>query len=143
MIDLACETRDYKYFHSEDPVEAAGFVVSDAVALLWATLQAQHGFAGLAQRAAPQLIRWESRHGWTRSGWGQVSEKGRRWPGWSRSCCQLLTCGSGFADRYLDALHRVARNVPAARNRVWQSTGRDRERRTGIWPHGTAYCWSG
>jgi uncharacterized protein YfiM (DUF2279 family) len=53
LIDLACEARDYEYFHSEDPVESAGFVVSDAVALLWATLQAHHGFAGFAQRAAP------------------------------------------------------------------------------------------
>ena len=71
LIDLACEG-DYEYFHSEDPMEAAGFVVSDAVALLWATLQAHHGFAGFAQRAAPQLIRWERRHGWTRNGWGRV-----------------------------------------------------------------------
>src|SRR6266511_1308696 len=75
LIDLACETRHYDYFHSEDPMEAAGFVASDAVALLWARLQAQHGFAGFARRAAPQLIRWESRHGWTRSGWGRVSQK--------------------------------------------------------------------
>jgi hypothetical protein len=73
LIDLACETRDYEYFHSEDPMEAAGFVVSDAVALLWATLQAHYGFAGFAQRTAPQVICWESRYGWTRSGWGQVS----------------------------------------------------------------------
>jgi hypothetical protein len=55
-------------------MEAAGFVVSDAVALLWAELQAQYGFAGFAERAAPQLIRWESRYGWTRSGWGRVSQ---------------------------------------------------------------------
>lgn len=31
MIDLACESRDVDYFRSEDPVEAARFVVSDAV----------------------------------------------------------------------------------------------------------------
>lgn len=35
LIDLACEMRGYDYFRSEDPVEAARFVVSDAVALLW------------------------------------------------------------------------------------------------------------
>ena len=75
LIDLACETRDYEYFHSEDPMEAAGFVVSDAVARLWATLQPHYGFAGFAQRATPQLTRWESRYGWTRSGWGRVSQK--------------------------------------------------------------------
>jgi hypothetical protein len=27
LIDLACEMRDYDYFRSEDPVEAARFVV--------------------------------------------------------------------------------------------------------------------
>lgn len=60
LIDLACEMRDYDYFRSQDPVEAAGFVVSDAAALLWATLLDRYGFPGSAKRAAPQLIRWES-----------------------------------------------------------------------------------
>ena len=35
LIDLACELRDYDYFRSQDPLEAARFVVSDAAALLW------------------------------------------------------------------------------------------------------------
>ena len=48
-------------------MEAARFVVSDAVELLWRTLLDRYGFAGFADRAAPQLIRWESRFGWTRS----------------------------------------------------------------------------
>ncbi len=34
IIDLACEMKDRQYFRSEDPVEAARFVVSDAAALL-------------------------------------------------------------------------------------------------------------
>lgn len=57
LIDLACELRGYEYFRSEDPIEAARFVVSDAVALLWATLRERLGFAEFAQRAAAQLIR--------------------------------------------------------------------------------------
>jgi hypothetical protein len=32
LIDLACEVRNVQYFHSEDPVEAAKFVVSHAAA---------------------------------------------------------------------------------------------------------------
>src|SRR5215831_3085499 len=44
LIGLAHETRDYDYFHSEDPMEAARFVVSDAVALLWGRLMGEHGF---------------------------------------------------------------------------------------------------
>jgi hypothetical protein len=31
LIGLACDMRDVEYFHSEDPVEAARFVVSHAV----------------------------------------------------------------------------------------------------------------
>ena len=111
-------------------MEAAGFVVSDAVALLWGKLNARYGFAGFAQRAAPQLIRWESRHGWTRSGWGRVSEKEASL---ASVLAQMLAAPDmwiGFTDRYLDALDRLARNAPARPNRVWQSTGRDRDRRT-------------
>ena len=130
LIDLAYQTRDYEYFHSEDPMEAAGFVVSDAVALLWATLQAHHGFSGFAQRAAPQLIRWESQYGWTRSGWGRVSQKETSLASVLARMLPALDAWVGFADRYLDALDRRARDAPATRNRVWQSTGRDRERRT-------------
>jgi hypothetical protein len=121
LIDLACETRDYEYFHSEDPME---------VALLWATLQAHHGFSGFAQRAAPQLSRWESRHGWTRSGWGRVSQQETSLASVLARMLPALDAWVGFADRYLDALDRRVRDAPATRNRVWQFTGRDRERRT-------------
>jgi hypothetical protein len=129
LIDLACESRDYEYFHSEDPMEAAGFVVSDAVALLWAALQAQYGFAGFAQRAAPQLIRWESRYGWTRSGWGRVSEKETSLASVLAQRLPAPDMWVGFADRYLDALDRLTRNAPARADRIWRSTGRDRDQR--------------
>src|SRR5262249_11771691 len=46
LIDLAREAHDYHYFHSEDPVEAARFVVSDAVALLWRRLLDEYGLLG-------------------------------------------------------------------------------------------------
>jgi hypothetical protein len=129
LIDLACESRDYEYFHSEDPMEAAGFVVSNAVALLWAALQAQYGFAGFAQRAAPQLIRWESRYGWTRSGWGRVSEKETSLASVLAQMLPAPDMWVGFADRYLDALDRLTRNAPARADRIWRSTGRDRDQR--------------
>ncbi len=57
LIDLVCELRDTDHFRSQDPVEAARFVVSDVVALLWATMREHLGFAAFAARAAPQLIR--------------------------------------------------------------------------------------
>jgi hypothetical protein len=131
LIDLACESRHYEYFHSEDPMEAAGFVVSDAVALLWAALQAQLGFAGFADRAAPQLIRWESRHGWTRSGWGRVSQKETQLASVLARMLPALDAWVGFADRYLDALDQVARSDAARPKRAWQPTDYDCERRTG------------
>ena len=130
LINLACETRDYEYFHSEDPMEAAGFVVSDAVALLWAELQAQYGFAGFAERAAPQLIRWESRYGWTRSGWGRVSQKEISLASVLAQMLPAPDMWVGFTDRYLDALDRLARDDAARSNHAWRPRGQDRDRRT-------------
>ena len=75
IIDLACEMKGSQYFRSEDPVEAARFVVSDAAALLWETVRDRHGFSAFTRQSAPQLLRWESRYGWTTHGWGQVCEK--------------------------------------------------------------------
>lgn len=73
MIDLACELRDYEYVRSEDPIEAAAVVISDEIAVLWRHRLDHRGFAGFAAQAAEQFLRWESRYGWTRSGWGKIS----------------------------------------------------------------------
>jgi hypothetical protein len=35
IVDLACLARECDYFHSDDPVEAAGLVVSDEIAVMW------------------------------------------------------------------------------------------------------------
>ncbi len=59
--------RSYDYFHSDDPVEAAKFVVSDAVAVLWDSVLRNDGPAAFASRVPEQLIRWESDFGWTRA----------------------------------------------------------------------------
>jgi hypothetical protein len=75
MVDLACAVRDYDYFRSDDPVEAAGVVVSDEVGVLWARMLEQRGFPAFAQEAAGQFVRWEAPFGWTRAGFGRVSEK--------------------------------------------------------------------
>lgn len=50
LIDFACEMRMYDYFRSEDPVGAARFVVSDAVALLWGRMRDHYGFAAFAEQ---------------------------------------------------------------------------------------------
>jgi hypothetical protein len=130
LIDLACELRDYDYFRSEDPVEAARFVVSDAAALLWATLQAHHGFAGFAARAAPQLIRWESRHGWTRSGYGRVSEQETSLASVLAQMLPAQDVWVAFTDRYLDALDHLTRDAPARPSHAWQPIDWERDRHT-------------
>lgn len=57
LIDPILDARDTYYFRSEDPVSAAGFVVSDAAAAMWNATWRRHGFQRFAETAAPQLIR--------------------------------------------------------------------------------------
>ncbi len=124
VIDLACETKNSQYFRSEDPVEAARFVVSDVAALLWETVRGRHGFAVFAQRAAPQLLRWESRYGWTR-GWGQVHEKEASLASVLARMLAAPDAWTAFAARYLAALDQAARaeaTTPAS-PRIYGSWG--------------------
>ncbi len=116
LIDLACEMGDAEYFHSEDPVEAARFVVSHAVSALWQTMLDQHGFAAFAERAARRLIRWESEYGWTR-GDGKVAEHETLL---AEVLAPLLTTPQmwrDFAVAYLSALDAVARDEAAAKGK--------------------------
>lgn len=108
IIDVACEMRGSVYFRSEDPVEAARFVVSDAASLLWETVRDRHGFQAFAQRAMGQLIRWESQYGWTR-GWGQVQQKETSLACVLARMLRVPDTWTVAADRYLEALDQVAR----------------------------------
>lgn len=131
LIDLACDMHDYDYFRSEDPIEAARFVVPDAVALLWGRLRDHHGFAGFAERAAPQLIRWERQFGWTRTGWGRVSEKETSLAAVLARMLRATDMWVGFTDRYIDALDGLARKDGAKPKRqTWRSPDLDRRERT-------------
>ena len=123
LIDLACETRSYDYFHSEDPMEAAKFAVSDAVELLWGTLRDRYGFMGFADRAAAQLVRWESRFGWTRSGWGQLSGKETALADVLTRMLTIPDMWSGFAERYLAALDEADRGDVGRRSGIMFSSG--------------------
>jgi hypothetical protein len=117
IIDLACEMRNGGCFRSEDPVEAARFVVSDAAALLWESVRDRHGFRVFAERAAPQLIGWESRYGWTR-GWGQVHERETSLASVLARMLHVPDMWTVVADRYLDALDQVARAEAARAGRA-------------------------
>jgi hypothetical protein len=113
LIQLACDTGQYDYFRSEDPVEAARFVVSDAVELLWTRVRDQLGFPEFIRRAAPQLARWESHYGWTRSGMGQVSEREVSLASIVGRMLRAPDAWVQFADCYLEALTEIDRQDKA------------------------------
>jgi hypothetical protein len=109
LIDLACETKRFDYFRSEDPMEAAQFVVSDAAATLWEFVRERHGFTRFATVAAAQLPRWESASGWSRSGWGKLAEKETSLASVLGRTLRAPDAWTAFADCYLDALDQIAR----------------------------------
>src|SRR5437879_736211 len=125
LIDLACDTRRYDYFRSDDPVEAARFVVSDAAALLWSRVREQHGFSVFAERAAPQLIRWESPYGWTRFGTGSTGEKETSLASVLAGMLWAPDMWVRFADCYLAALDQVARAAASEPKRAWEPSRLD------------------
>ena len=117
MVDLACDMKGYDYFHSDDPVEAAKFVVSEAVAALWESVLRHDGFAAFAGCVPEQFIRWEADYGWTRRGYGQVAEKETPL---AVPLARLLTTPDmwrTFAESYLTALE-VAGRADSKRSRT-------------------------
>ena len=112
IVDLARDMKRYDYFHSDDPVEAAKFVVSEAVAALWESVLRHDGLAAFARRAPEQLIRWEADYGWTRRGDGQVAEKETPL---ALPLARLLTTPDmwrTFAESYLEALEAAGHADP-------------------------------
>ncbi len=129
MVDLACDMKSYDYFHSDDPVEAAKFVVSDAAAALWESVLRHDGFAAFARRVPEQFICWEAYYGWTRRGYGQVPEK-------ETPLCvplvRLLTTPDmwrRFAESYLEALDAAGRADSGRPRAVYGSFDETRYRR--------------
>ena len=113
--------RRYDYFHSDDPVEAAKFVVSDAVAALWESVLRHDGPAAFASRVPGQLIRWEADYGWTRRGYGQVAEKETAL---AVPLARLLATPDmwrTFAESYLEALDAAGRADPKRPRTVYGS----------------------
>lgn len=111
-------------------MQAAGFVVSDAVAQLWHKLLDHHGFSGFAERAAPQLIRWESEHGWTRYGSGRVADRETSLAAVLARMLPAQDAWIRFAHRYLDALDAAADGQDQAARRTWRDPSVIRRRRT-------------
>ncbi len=130
LLDLVQEMRDYDYFRSEDPIEAARIVVSDEASLLWSRVLNRLGFAEFARSAAPQLVRWESEYGWTRTGFGRVSEMETPLATVLEGLLAVPDHWDAFTDRYLEALDEVATyRASESRSGRHQSDG-GRDRRT-------------
>lgn len=91
-----------------DPLEAARFAVSDAVAVLWSRMRDVHGAAHCAESAAAQLLRWESRYGWTRRGDGWASARETSLATVLSEFLVVPDLWTKVAGHYLDALDRVA-----------------------------------
>jgi hypothetical protein len=139
MIDLGCDVTGC--FHSANPLEAAKFVVSQAVYALWTTVLDVHGFAEFATRAAPQLISWEREWGWS-DGDGKVLEQEEPLADVLAPMLSTPEMWAGFADAYLAELDRVAaaeapppetKGKKAGRSRVYSSlpeSNYERTRRT-------------
>jgi hypothetical protein len=136
LIDLACETHDYDYFRSDDPVAAAGLVVSDAAAALWTWTWERHGFQVFAETAAPQLIRWESRYGWTRCGEGAVAAKETSLAVVLARMLRVADTWEGFAEQYLRALDELCDpGASTRRTRRFRDTEQERASALAEW-HG-------
>ena len=141
MIDLACHAQGC--FRSEDPLEAARFVVSQAVSALWETVLDARGFTEFTARAAPQLVRWEREYGWSEGlGAGKVREQERPLAEALAPTLDTPDMLRGFADAYLAELDRIAaaEAPPPGKNnrrirRDWADSFLDRDytkrRRTG------------
>ena len=119
LIDLACEMRSDDYFRSEDPVEAARFVVSDAAAVLWSAIRREEGPAAFYEIAAGQLLRWETRWGWSRMGWGWVSERETPLAEVLAGMLSTPDAWGQFADQYLRALDAVGEQGRPGRGSDW------------------------
>jgi hypothetical protein len=126
LVDIACETGGLDYFRSEDPVEAAKIVISDQVGALWRRVRDHAGLSAFAALAAPQLIRWERKHGWTRGGWGQVAEKETTLAAVLTPVLDIPDAWRTFAGQYLAALDTLA---PTASGKAWRRDSGDWTRR--------------
>ncbi|GGJ53088.1 hypothetical protein GCM10010121_074860 [Streptomyces brasiliensis] len=131
IVDLACYCKAYQCFRSDDPMEAAKFIASDAVAALWTTMLQGHGPVAFAERAMPQLVRWESRHGWTLRGFGSVPEHETPLAAVLERLLPAPDAWVACAEQYVDALDRVAETQGAADRRGlgYSAAGYERKRR--------------
>ena len=82
-----------------------------------------------AETAAPQLIRWESRHGWTRCGEGAVAAKETSLAVVLAHMLRVADTWEGFAEQYVRALDEAVRRPGASTRRIRRSAARTKHER--------------
>lgn len=125
LLEFTHDLKDWVYFRTEDPVEAAKIVFSDRVEALWISRIEQAGFGAFLTEAPAQLIRWENPWGWT-CYQGATSEK-------ERSLTQVLIrllpgadALVAFARGYLAALGALSpRDAPPQKQKLLGSNIHD------------------
>lgn len=110
MVDLACEMWGHDLFRSEDPIEAARFVVSDAVKAMWLRRRQQDP-AEFVRRAPEQLLRWESPSGWTRHGEGWTAEREQTLAEVAAELLPTPDMWHQFAVNYIDVYNQWTQGV--------------------------------
>lgn len=130
IIALAVHCGSYDTFASQEPLETAKFVVSDAVERLWRNTLERRGFTVFAERSAGQFIAWEAEFGWTVSGYGPIAQQERR----LAEVLGLLIPGidqwQTYARHYLDALDQAPPVEPRILAASFDISERDRSRRS-------------
>ncbi|HZM82110.1 MAG TPA: hypothetical protein VFC19_40840 [Candidatus Limnocylindrales bacterium] len=106
--------------------------MSDEVAQLWARLLERDGLTGFCTTATAQLIRWESRFGWTVSGYGKVAAKETPLATVLANLLPVPDAWTVAADSYLQALDRcVPVRAAVARPRTsWRNLDYELRERT-------------
>ncbi len=118
LIDLCCETREVDYFSAADPLAEVHLVLSDTVEQLWGRIHSTLGFARFAELAAPQLLRWESCDGWTRTGKRTMRQRERKLAAVLEAMLKTTDEWEMFGARYLDALDACTRTGPSGSTRA-------------------------
>ena len=105
LLDLAYESFWNNYFHSDDPMKSMKVVFSDRVSLLWRARLSLEGFRSFAKHAAIQLIKWDSRFGWTYS--ETLKPKEAQLSHIVSSLIKGADAWLEFAEAYLDGLNQI------------------------------------
>ncbi len=92
------------------------------VGVLWARVLAVRGFPAFAEQAAGQFVRWEKPYGWTRRGFGRVSEKESSLTTVLAGMLPVPDSWSGFAERYLAVLDQPDAATSGRRGSSWRTS---------------------